>query len=202
MNLRKNKSVFNSLFYFLILLILFINYSNVETNVNLKVEFEKTLTRQSWNLGDYSILIDDSDPDHNWSKTSLENDWCSGEGTKENPYKIEDIRLETAYPNKSLIIRNSSVYFNIQNCTLYDCNSGIEFYNVSNGSIFNNSFINMDSTSIYLMKCVNINISENHLINVCLMGVAAVKSYNINIIDNVIDTFCGMNYGIYHYDVN
>lgn len=202
MLLRKNKVRIYSLFGLLILLIFTIDNSEVETRINSNAEFEKNLNQNSWNLGDFSILIDDANPNYNWSKTALENDWCSGEGTQEKPYIIENIRLETAYPNKSLIIRNSSVYFVIQNCTLYDCNSGIELFNVNNGAVFNNSFIDMDSTSIYLMKCNDIKISENHLTHVCYKGIAAVNSFNIDIIENNIDTSCGMNYGIYHYKVN
>ena len=38
---------------------------------------QNLITSGSWILTN-SILIDDSDPSKNWSKTANDNDWCSG----------------------------------------------------------------------------------------------------------------------------
>lgn len=50
-------------------------------------------TSNFWNLTDVSIFIDDQDPNYNWSKTANDNDWCSGLGTKETPYLIENVSI-------------------------------------------------------------------------------------------------------------
>jgi len=92
------------------------------------------------------IFINDTNPNYNWSKTEKENSWCSGNGTYENPYIIEDISINGGYQHSTIKIINSMKYFIIRNCSLdngyhFDC-FNLEIKNVSNGLINNNSFSN------------------------------------------------------------
>jgi parallel beta-helix repeat protein len=75
------------------------------------------------------IIIDDSDPNYNWSKTALENDWCSGLGTWANPYIVQDITS-----NSTIKVQHSNVHFKIMNCV----SVGINIYDVENGIIVDN----------------------------------------------------------------
>ena len=91
-----------------------IQYKNelVSKEQNLK-------TSESWILTN-QILIDDSDPSINWSKTANDNDWCSGSGTWNDPYMLKNIRINISHPSHPCIdVRNSKVYFGIWNCSLF-----------------------------------------------------------------------------------
>ncbi|MFW9971260.1 MAG: nitrous oxide reductase family maturation protein NosD [Candidatus Odinarchaeota archaeon] len=172
----------------------FINNNN--TNLN-----EKFLKQNDWNLGDFTILIDEKDSNFSWNKTAFEYDWCYGNGTLKNPYIIENVTFGTDSPNKSIIIKNSLVYFIVRNCIFNYCFEGIGFFNVSNGLILNNLFLNTYSTSIFFKTCFNVTISANQLTQVGYEGIACEQCNNITIIHNTIDTFYGMNYGVYCYNL-
>jgi len=98
----------------------------------------------AWNLTGSPIYIDDSDPNHNWSKTAKENDWCSGNGTWKEPYIIENITIDGLETAECCIeVRNSCAYFQIRNCVLFNArttiqNEVIHLYNVDNGKIEKN----------------------------------------------------------------
>lgn len=116
-----------------------------------------------WNLTGTPIFIDDTDPLYNWSITESTYDWCSGAGTFGNPYIIENVTLDGQGTDRCIDIRNSNVYFRIQNCTLYNgdffC---IYLNNVRNGKIgVNNRISYPEYDGIYLFLCEEIVISEN-----------------------------------------
>ncbi|GAH40211.1 unnamed protein product, partial [marine sediment metagenome] len=46
-----------------------------------------------WDLTGSNILIDDLDPTKNWSYTASQYDWCSGSGTWNDPYIIENVTI-------------------------------------------------------------------------------------------------------------
>ncbi len=201
---NKNKFIIYSIFIFSILIFYFCyNFTREINNINNNNNSlnEKPLKPNGGNLGDFTLLIDDKDSNFNWNKTAFEYDWCYGNGTLENPYIIENITFRTESPNKSIIIKNSLVYFIVRNCIFNDCFEGIEFFNVSNGLILNNLFLNTDITSIFFDACFNITLSANNLTQVGYEGIACEQSKNITIINNKIDTFYGMNYGLYCYNL-
>lgn len=73
------------------------------------------------------------------SQAATEN-W-TGDGTKGNPYIIEDYDINASSAH-GIEIRNTDVYFIIRNCVIYNgyeenvrSNYGIYFYNVTNGRI-------------------------------------------------------------------
>jgi len=127
-----------------------------------------------WNLTGSNIFIDNSDSNYDWSKTSSENDWCSGSGTGIDPYVIENVIIDGRNNGYCIEIKNSNVHFIIRNCSLYnsgiinffDRGATIKFYFVSNGKILNNELFNNSLTyGIHLFYSDNNVISGNNLYN-------------------------------------
>ena len=90
-----------------------------------------------YNLTGSTIVIDDADPNYNWSKTAAENPWCSGSGTLNDPYIIENVYIDgdmsiVETPGKSLSanclsIFRSTAYFIVRGC--YFTKSGTGEFN-------------------------------------------------------------------------
>ena len=88
------------------------------------------------------ILIDDTLENFTWSETASVYPWCSGSGTKEDPYIIEKVYIDGQFIGKdylyysNILIRHSRVHFIIRNCSLHrsgvyaDWNAGIFLYNI------------------------------------------------------------------------
>lgn len=137
---------------------------------------------------------------NNWTETKIAG-ICSGEGTYQIPYLIKDYRIYS-FPESGVKIENSSVYFVIQNCTIVSTSkvAGIDFINVNNSKIHNNTCLYTYS-GIRLESCYN-NIIDNNDISddedpsySISTGIILVKnSKNNQIINNKIN-YCG-NYGI------
>ena len=107
-----------------------------------------------YNLTGSTIVVDDSDPNYNWSKTAAENPWCSGAGTVEDPYIIENVYIDgnmslAVTPGKRqsancLSIYRSTAYFIVRGCYFTksgtgEFNSGIYLEYVENGILYNNT---------------------------------------------------------------
>ncbi|TFF88901.1 MAG: hypothetical protein EU548_08305, partial [Promethearchaeota archaeon] len=82
---------------------------------------------------------------HNWTWASSQ-PWCSGKGTKEDPYIIANEKIN-GLGLSPLYIENSDVFFIIEGCTLY------------------NSTISLNYGGIYLKNCQNGKIKENRIFN-------------------------------------
>lgn len=91
------------------------------------------------------ILIDDSNPTMNWSYTSSHYDWCSGSGTWNDPYLIENVTIDGQGTVTCLtILHSKTAYFVIRNCTLFNSftdsgNAGMLLDDVNNGLLINNT---------------------------------------------------------------
>ncbi|MBY9006270.1 MAG: right-handed parallel beta-helix repeat-containing protein [Candidatus Lokiarchaeota archaeon] len=132
----------------------------------------------------FDIHIDDEGIEGlTWSEASKYN-WCSGEGTKRNPYEINGLRISNNYRKNGILIENSEVYFNIINCEfLKTIDSGsweysaIRLNNVKYGRILNNiikdnningiiiegdsGYNNINGNNLYHNKGVGIIIRDN-----------------------------------------
>jgi len=69
---------------------------------------------------------------------------CTGSGTSNDPYIIEDLEIDGGGSGSCILIEGSTVYFRIENCTIYNSgvdwgDGGIKLYNVDNGQLLNNS---------------------------------------------------------------
>jgi parallel beta-helix repeat protein len=117
-----------------------------------------------YNLTGSTIVIDDADPNYNWSKTVAENDWCSGAGIVEDPYIIENVYIDgdmsiVETPGKQqsancLSIYRSTAYFIVRGCYFTksgtgEFNSGISLAYVENGILYNNT-LTYHNQAVYL----------------------------------------------------
>lgn len=114
----------------------------------IDTEFTKLKIRTSdyWDLP-FKVLIDDTNPNYNWSKTAADNDWCSGSGTFGDPYIIENVTIDGGGSGYCISIQNSNVFFELRNCTFYDSgptmlDSCVILTSVSNGKIINCTIFN------------------------------------------------------------
>ncbi|MHA2287245.1 MAG: NosD domain-containing protein [Promethearchaeota archaeon] len=132
----------------------------------LKQPFLNIKTSNYWNLTGSPIFIDDSDPSYNWSKTAFDNDWCRGNGSRNNPYIIENVTINGQGSGKCIEIINSDVFFIIRNCTLSnsgsvaDNDAAIKLRFTNNGKLVNNN-ISYNPYGILLQYSYFNNISKN-----------------------------------------
>jgi len=116
-----------------------------------------------------AIHIDDSDPSKDWTWAESMT-WCSGSGTSEDPYKIEDLIINSHYSDSCIKIENSQAYFRIENCTLYNAGSSEAAIYVSkseNGYITNNNLSNNQGYAVLLhTQCNYTTIENNYIYNI------------------------------------
>ena len=97
-------------------LYIFTNFSlrlNFSYNDNINDKLINSIdlkTSDYWDLP-FKIFIDDSNPNYNWSKTTSDNDWCSGSGTYSDPYVIENVTINGGRTGNVVLIQNSNVFF-------------------------------------------------------------------------------------------
>ncbi|MFW9880661.1 MAG: right-handed parallel beta-helix repeat-containing protein, partial [Candidatus Thorarchaeota archaeon] len=83
---------------------------------------------------------------HNWTWAESQY-WCSGFGTDNEPYIIENLIISGFGVENSngIDIRNSNVSFIIQNCKIYNTETnGIYMENVNNSQLINNNCSNIE----------------------------------------------------------
>ena len=91
-----------------------------------------------------------------------------GLGTAANPYRIANLDINTSSITSDCIeIRNTQSHFVIANCTFFNApnNTGINLFNVVNGTLTNNSYVNVH-TGILLKECSAITIQEESFFNI------------------------------------
>ncbi|MFX1395102.1 MAG: nitrous oxide reductase family maturation protein NosD [Promethearchaeota archaeon] len=166
---------------FLILMVLFVlspfitnclnnNQINIEEKshgIDIKTHFNNLKASHSWEIFN-SIHITGA----NWSETADNYDWCSGSGTLNDPYIIENITIDEGSSGSGILIENSTAHFRIENCTIYNSGSkinimssyldaGIKLVNVSNGVLINNTLSFNNRNGIYLEYSENNTILGN-----------------------------------------
>lgn len=122
-------------------------------------EFELK-TAAYWEIG--PIEIDDTDPTKNWSTTEAVYDWCSGSGTENDPYIIENVKINGHGIGNCIDISYSTVFFTIRNCEVYNSGvRGIYLYRVGNARIISNNCSFNGDAGIFLQRGNNNLISNN-----------------------------------------
>jgi len=159
----------------------------------------------NWNIDNGftdPIIIDDSGTgDFTWVECINQLAWIYGSGTLSDPYIIELITIDGLNLTSCLTIRNSNVYFKIQNCTFYNSgddlyDGGIKLVSASNGElIYNNCSFN-NANGIILDSCQSIIITENSINNNEFSGIVLIDSNNIDIINNKATINSNGQYGI------
>ena len=133
-------------------------------------------------------------------KIHINNNWsdaktagiCTGSGTYMDPYIIRDLIINGNYSGNCIEIKNSEVYFRIENCTLYNAGTGwssdyagIELDHVNNGILIDNN-CSINVYGIYLTDCNNNTITNNHINGNIRDGISLVSSHYNNISENTV----------------
>ncbi|MFX1258167.1 MAG: nitrous oxide reductase family maturation protein NosD [Promethearchaeota archaeon] len=114
---------------------------NLKTNrENFKYKYESVFSH-SEHTTILPIEIDDlGDGNYIWDDAKDET-WCSGSGTEDDPYIIQDLKIDGGDLGSCIKISNSKRHFIIQNCIVFNSKSkcaGIELKNTIKGKIINN----------------------------------------------------------------
>ena len=154
-------------------------------------------------------------------KIHIDNNWtaaksagiCTGNGTYSEPYVIEDLVIDGGGSGSCILIENSTVYFKIENCTVYNSggyhyseigfslNAGIKLSHVNNSYIINNDC----SSNWYGIR---IEYSDNNTIsgNTDNDGIVIFGSGNTTISGNIMNHYGLGIYGsieeISSYDID
>ncbi len=108
--------------------------------------------------------------DTDFSNIASQEHW-QGDGSENNPYIIENLVINAQRNGPAIYIGNTTVYFIIRNCTLFNATwtgnyyydgAGISFYNVTNGNISKNKIFKCDY-GILLYSSQNNKMRENNL---------------------------------------
>ncbi|MFX1583829.1 MAG: nitrous oxide reductase family maturation protein NosD [Promethearchaeota archaeon] len=125
----------------------------------------------------------------NWTIAN-QSDWCSGSGTWDNPYLIENMIINaTDSPiGCGIFIENSiNVYFKITNVTIFGTFNGIKLENTNNGVLFGNILSDNTHSGINLVACDNNTILRNTLMNNGMCGINLTSNcFDNKIIENTI----------------
>ncbi len=109
-------------------------------------------------------------------KIHIDNNWtvaksagiCTGDGTYSDPYVIEDLVIDTNNTGSCILIENSTAYFRIENCTVFNSegayNAGILLNNTDNGFLIDNN-CSSNSSGMGLFYSDNNTISGNDVNN-------------------------------------
>jgi len=121
--------------------------------------------------------------------------WCSGSGTYDDPYVIEDLIINGQNSSSCIIIEDSIAYFIIDNCTLLNSTfgdegsglghgAGIKINNTQDSIIIGNNCSNNNYYGILISYSNNITILGNILNNNSKYGISVADSYDIDIFNN------------------
>jgi len=135
----------------------------------------------------------------NWT-WAVNQEWCSGSGTWNDPYVIENVSIDGGGSGNCMSIYNSRAYFRIENCTILNSgsifgDSGIFLKNVTNGLLFDNNIGPNNEDGISIDFCDNMTIIENHITDNDNRGITLRYSNNNTISKNNIS-----DGGIYLYN--
>ncbi len=186
---KKKQNIVRVLF---LLVLFFVGNYYLANPVNNKVNREinsYTLTNVDilgtsghWNLAPF-VIDDSGGGDYTWEEASAET-WCSGSGTFEDPYLIENVTIDGGNLGNCITINNSDKYFRIENCTVYNSGSGsydagIRLDHAGNGTLTNNNCsLNNNAGIILYHSCFNNTISGN-IANNNIIGIYIISDNNI-----------------------
>ncbi|MFX0070056.1 MAG: nitrous oxide reductase family maturation protein NosD [Candidatus Hermodarchaeota archaeon] len=141
------------------------------------------------------VFIDDDGsfgPLHTWSWISKQS-WCTGSGTWRDPYIIEGLTIDAQLIGSCISIKNSQVYFTIQDCHTYNAHNinsqaGIRLENTNFGTLYNNNCSANGATSlgtgIYLHSSNYNNILNNEIKDNGFFGILLAADCENNLIQD------------------
>ncbi|MBY9006099.1 MAG: right-handed parallel beta-helix repeat-containing protein [Candidatus Lokiarchaeota archaeon] len=172
----------------------FLNFNQNKINQRLNNDSENGINNSEYESVD-PLIIDgrSSAPGSYMWDDLVNNEWCSGSGTIDDPYIIENIMINGEGSKWCLYIRFSSVYFIIRKCKFYNSNDfsgeggGIYTFQTYNGRIFNNNCSNNRYGGIKIEEGSNFNISGNLLDQNDLGGISLLKVEDSYLLSNNIN---------------
>lgn len=195
---------------FIILLILLIPLVSPFLNSTLKInedflfndkQDKNNIPKSSgfWIRGPLHIKDTGGGGDYTWAEAVLQ-DWCSGAGSLNNPYRLENITIDAGGNNYGILIENSNnKFFTIKNCTVMNSGSainsaGIKLLSSSNGTIEDNKCFDHMKTGILIQTSSTFNAIRNNYIYNGSSGIAFDTGCDFNSIIN--NTVINCTYGI------
>jgi len=174
------------------------NKVNREINNYTLTNVEILGTSGHWNLAPF-VIDDSGGGDYTWEEASAET-WCSGSGTLEEPYLIENVTIDGGNLANCITIKNSDKYFRIENCTVFNSGAGayeagIHLDLAGNGTLINNNCSFNNKNGMYLYGSDNTTVSENIANNNQDLGIYVRGSDNTTISENTANN--NQNLGIY-----
>ena len=160
-------------------------------------------------IGPLWITNDSYSTSVTWEELTA-NSWCTGNGSADNPYILENITINAGGVDNCILVEDTNEHFIIRNCTLnfsgtiIDANAGVNLNNVQNGTIERNYFFDHIKYAIIVQYgCLNIKIQHNHIKNSSGAGIRYYQECNNTLIYNNTIEQCAWE-GIYlsHYSVN
>ncbi len=168
---KKKQNIVRVLF---LLVLFFVGNYYMANPINSKVNREinsYTLTNVDilrtsghWNLAPF-VIDDSGGGDYTWEEASAET-WCSGSGTLEEPYLIENVTVNGGNLGSCITINNSAKYFRIENCTVFNSgvgtyDAGIRLDHAGNGTLINNNCSFNNRYGIFITYSDNTTVSGN-----------------------------------------
>ncbi len=129
---------------------------------------------------------------HNWTWAESQS-WCSGSGNWNDPYIIENLKINGSGTGKGIDIVQSDVSFIIQDCLINNTDTGIYLQDVNNARLINNTCSNLE-LGIDIDTCNNNTISRNTANGNTNEGIYLYECNNNTISGN---TANDNNFGIY-----
>jgi len=147
---------------FALLPMIAVNLSFITGNSNKGLDYNNVINLDKENLK-ISAVSEKIHIDNNWTAAKAAG-ICTGNGTYTEPYVIEDLVIDGGGSGSCILIKNSDVYFKIENCSVYNSggypNAGIRLSNVSNSQLVNNT-CSSNYRGIRIESCNNNSISGN-----------------------------------------
>jgi len=168
-------------------------YKYFSKNSSMEKDFSESLKTSYYNTN--PIYIKDDDPAQDWAYHASHYPWCSGSGTENDPYIINNVFIDAGGVGNCIRILNSDVYFIIQNSILNNSVHGIDLDYADNGRIQNNTLSFHGQHGIFWYASNNITINHNTFINnyrgIRILNFGTVVNISNNIISNSVE------YGLY-----
>ncbi|MFX1596664.1 MAG: NosD domain-containing protein, partial [Promethearchaeota archaeon] len=162
------------IFFSFFLCISYPTYIEIEQNDNIETPIVDTpinLRESGFWVVDH-IEINQNDVLKTWEVINQTYPWCSGNGTIDDPYIIENVSINAFNYEVGISISNSKgIYFIIKNRLISNANIGIRFDTTDDGSIINNTISNNNETGIFIHNCKRNNVIGNIIQNNSQYGV-------------------------------
>ncbi len=137
---------------------------------------------------------------HNWTWAETQS-WCSGSGIWNDPYIIENLKINGSGTEKGIDIVQSNVYFIIQDCLIYNSDTGIYLQDVTNSRLINNNCSNndlgMDLDTISNNTISGNTVNDNNDYGICLYegdnNTFSGNTANDNTISGIEISYCDYN---------